>query len=370
MRIAFYNLTSTVKLGGVETCSWELARELAGRGHLVDMIGGTGDIREDRGVPGIEVHTFPFTSREKLPDLGSRFRKLGERMSLAKSALSFMTAQRYAAIVVVKPYDIPPMLWVRRRSGARVCYFSGGGEFFPGYGFFAKRLDHFCACSAYDAGDIAAHKGVRPAVNHYGVDTKSFRPMEPDAEWAARWGVDPDGPVMASAVRLVAFKGLDVALRALALARKDIPGLRYLLAGSGPEEEKLKRICGELGLENTVTFTGPLPHAGLPRFYSLARVGLFPSREKEALGIAVGEAMACGLAALVTRVGGMPEQATPGTGLVVEPKSPEDLARGMRELFADPESLAAKGRAARQRMKEHFSWAACADRLLTGLGLE
>ena len=370
MRIAFYNLTSTVKLGGVETCSWELARELAGRGHVVDMIGGTGDIREDRGVPGISVHTFPFTSREKLPDLGSRFRKMGERLSLARNALSFMTAQRYHAVVVVKPYDIAPMLWVRRRTGARVCYFSGGGEFFPGYAFSARRLDHFCACSAYDANDIAAHKGVKPAVNHYGVDTRAFKPLEPDAEWAARWAVDPDGPVLASAVRLVAFKGLDVALKALALAREDIPGLRYLLAGSGPEEEKLVRLCRELGLEDTVTFTGPLPHAELPRFYSLAQVGLFPSREKEALGIAVGEAMACGLAALVTRVGGMPEQATPETGLVVEPKSPEALAQGMRELFADREALAAKGRAARQRMKEHFTWAACADRLLAGLGLE
>ena len=320
--------------------------------------------------PASRCTPSPLPTGEKLPDLGSRFRKLGERLSLAKNAMSFLIAQRYAAIVVVKPYDIPPMLWVRRRTGVKVCYFSGGGEFFPGYGFWAKKLDHFCACSAYDANDIAAHKGVRPAVNHYGVDTRAFRPMEPDPEWAARWGVDQNGPVMASAVRLVAFKGLDVALRALALARKDIPGLRYLLAGSGPEEEKLRRICRELNLEDAVTFTGPLPHAELPRFYSLAKVGLFPSREKEALGIAVGEAMACGLAALVTRVGGMPEQATAETGLVVEPKSPEALADGMRELFVDFDSLAAKGKAARERMKEHFTWAACADRLLSGLGLE
>ena len=42
MRLAFYNLTSTTKLGGVETCCWELARELCRRGHQAAIIGGTG----------------------------------------------------------------------------------------------------------------------------------------------------------------------------------------------------------------------------------------------------------------------------------------------------------------------------------------
>lgn len=369
MRFCFYNLTTTTKLGGVETCCWELGRELAKQGHQVHIMGGQGDFRAHSGTPGLEVFTFPFTPRERIPDLGSRFRKMGERLSMARHALGSLISGNYHAIIMVKPYDIGPALIARTKSKARLCYYSGGGEFFTGYAFLARKLDYFCACSAYDAGDIQAHTKVRPHVNHYGVDSESFRPMQPDPELARRWGVDPNEPLMASAVRLVAFKGIDVALRALALARQSLPNLRYLIAGDGPEKERLQNLVSALDLERAVIFTGPLPHHQLPAFYSLAQVGLFPSIEKEALGIAAGEAMSCGLATVVTQVGGLPEMVSPGTGLMVPPKDPQALADAMAELFSGPEKLAQSGQACRRRIEEDFTWAACADRLLQGLGL-
>jgi len=367
MKIAIYNLTATTKLGGLETFSWEMARELAGRGFEVEILAGHGELR-GRQAPGLEVHTFPFRPRERFPDLGSRFRKLAERLSLARHARGRLAGEGYAAVVVVKPYDIPAALWARRRSGCRVCYFSGGGEFFPGYAFLVRRLDHFCACSAFDAQDIAAHCGVRPAVNHYGVDTDNFRPLEPDPELARRWGIEPGDQVVASAVRLVAFKGITYGLEALALARERLPRLRYLLAGSGPEEPRLRRRIRELGLEGVVRLVGQLSHSRLAAFYSLAQVAIFPSVQ-EALGIAVAEAMSCGLAVVASRGGGMPEMAVPGAGITVPPRDPQALAAALVGLFQEPARLEELGRAARRRVLEHFTWSACADRLLAGLGL-
>ena len=369
MRFVFYNLTSTTKLGGVETCTWQLAKVLAAKGHRVEVIGGKGDYSPGFLPGGITIVTLSFVPREKIPDLGSRFRKFGERLSLAVRAVPYMNALKPHGILMVKPYDIPAAIFTRRRTGAKLCYHSGGGEFFPGYAALTKRLDYFCACSAYDARDIEKNTGVTPQVNHYGVDTESFRPMEPDSQLARRWGIDPKSPVIASAVRLVAFKGLDVGLTALARAKKSLPGLRYLIAGEGPEKENLTRLAVDLGLKDTVTFTGPLPHNELPAFYSLAQVGLFPSKEKEALGIAVGEAMACGLAPVITNVGGMTEIVTPGTGVVTPPKDPQALAQALVKLFTDPDRLEAISRAARKRIKEHFTWEACADRMLVGMGL-
>lgn len=46
MRIALYNLTTTTRIGGVESFVWDLARELAKRGHAVDILGGVGQRRE------------------------------------------------------------------------------------------------------------------------------------------------------------------------------------------------------------------------------------------------------------------------------------------------------------------------------------
>lgn len=369
MRFVFYNLTSTTKLGGVETYTWQLANELVARGHQVTVIGGMGDYRPASLPEELAVTTFPFAPREKIPNLGSRFRKLGERLSLAVRAVPHMNRLKPHGVILVKPYDIPAAILTRRKTGAKLCYHSGGGEFFPGYAALVKRLDYFCACSAYDARDIEKNTGVTPHINHYGVDTENFRPMEPDAQMARRWGVDPNSRVIASAVRLVAFKGLDVGLKAIAQARESLPGLRYLIAGDGPEREKLVRLAGELQLNEIVTFTGPLPHHELPAFYSLAQVGLFPSKEKEALGIAVGEAMACGLAPVISEVGGMPEMVVPGTGVVVPPKDPQALAQALVGLFADSGRLESMASAARERIKEHFTWKACADRMLAGMGL-
>ena len=53
LRIALYNLTSTTRFGGVESFVWDLARELAGRGHAVTVIGGVGPRRE--AGPGVRV---------------------------------------------------------------------------------------------------------------------------------------------------------------------------------------------------------------------------------------------------------------------------------------------------------------------------
>src|SRR5579859_5901710 len=85
-KIALYNLTTTTKLGGVETFVWELGRELALCGHDVTIIGGRGPIRHN--YAGVKVKTYRFISREawrRIPLLGRQYglTKLLERLSFA-----------------------------------------------------------------------------------------------------------------------------------------------------------------------------------------------------------------------------------------------------------------------------------------------
>ena len=367
-KIALYNLTTTTKLGGIETCFWELGRALAQRGHAVTIIGGQGEIRKHQGAPNLEVVTGPYRDRHQVIDLGSRFRKLMERASLARFAVPYMIEGKFDAVIMGKPYDIWFALKVRRRAGSRLCYFSGGGEYFPGYAWLTRRLDHFCACSAFDSGHIQQKTGVAAAVNHYGVDSELFRPLPASAELAARHGAEGRSPVLGSAVRLVPAKGLPTALKALALVREQYPQVLYLIAGSGRQETELRRLIPEMGLADHARLVGPLPHAELPGFYALCDLGLFPSLE-EPLGIAVGEAMACGLPIAATEVGGIPEQVAPETGRLVPVGDHQALARAILSLLEDREQLAAAGAAARDRIEQHFSWPACAARLEQGLGL-
>ncbi len=367
MRFLIYNLTSTTKRGGVETCSWELAKTMCSLGYEATMLGGEGPVRKYAGLEGLEVRTFPFKPRESFPNLGSRFRKLAERLSFANQVWPWLRQQKFDGVILVKPYDIPLALMLRRACGAKVCYFSGGGEYFAGYKLLVGQVDYLCGCSRYDSDEISKRTGVRCHVNHYGVDSALFTPLPRDAELAASLGLKSGGKVIASAVRLVAQKGLDTGIRAFALAKQKHPDLRYVIAGGGPKRGELEALARELGVAGDVVFAGEMDHNQLPRFYSLADLGLFPS-QNEPLGIAVGEAMACGLPVVASRVGGIPEQVVEGTGLLCPVRDVQAFAQALLELLGDG-NLRDKGLAARRQIERDFTWEQCVDRIVSGMDL-
>ena len=83
MKVALYNVTTTTKVGGVETFVWEVAARLAKRGYRVDVIGGRGP--ERRPAPGVRVVTLPYIDRalwRRIPLLGRQYTltKLLERL--------------------------------------------------------------------------------------------------------------------------------------------------------------------------------------------------------------------------------------------------------------------------------------------------
>jgi glycosyltransferase involved in cell wall biosynthesis len=363
MKIALYELQSTILMGGLQTNNWDLSRELCRRDHTVHLFGADGPIRE--AVPGaFEVRTFPFTPRERFPDLGSRFRALCERLSFARHALGALCAGRYDVVFISKPYDMPAALWARRRSGARAVYKSGGTEFFPGYRACAKRLDAFLACSRFNAEQIRARTGLRPEVSYYGVNSALFRPLVRDEVLAGRLGLAAEDFVVVSAARLVGWKGIQVAIQAMAELRKS-GRCRYLLLGDGEYRSTLEAQVRELGLENVVSFVGGVSRAEIPRYYSLAAAGVFPSIGDEAFGISVVEAMACGVPVVATTSGGMPETVVDGeTGFLVPPRDPETIAGALARLAADPARARAMGEKGRLRAVEHFDFARLTDELL------
>ncbi len=101
MKIALYNVTTTFTAGGVETFVWEISRELARRGHTVDVIGGIGEIV--REIPGVRVIQRPFIPRERFPNLGTRFRRLMERLSFGFRCRKDLVAGGYDWISIQQP---------------------------------------------------------------------------------------------------------------------------------------------------------------------------------------------------------------------------------------------------------------------------
>jgi teichuronic acid biosynthesis glycosyltransferase TuaC len=181
-------------------------------------------------------------------------------------------------------------------------------------------------------------------------------------------GADAAPRIAASAQPLVVTVGHLVARKRHAdvlHALVELPGVRYLVIGDGPERVALERLAATLGLAERVEFAGQLAPAA-----ALARIGgawcfAMPSTE-EALGVAYIEAMGAGIPAIgCAGEPGPAEIAAAGPGIeLVPPHDPPALARALRSLLGDPAARRALGAAAAATVEREFSWQHCGAQTL------
>lgn len=164
-----------------------------------------------------------------------------------------------------------------------------------------------------------------------------------------------------SVARLVDKKGLDDAVRAIALVRSAYPDVRYDIIGEGPLRANLNTLVHHLGLDACVTFHGAQSGAYVRRMMDSAHAFLLPSRrtktgDEEGFGVALLEAQSAGLPVIATRHGAFPEVVAHGeTGFLAPERAPEQLARYVIEVIERPDAAMAIGRAGRKRVEERFS---------------
>jgi len=162
-------------------------------------------------------------------------------------------------------------------------------------------------------------------------------------------GVDArDDGFILSLGRVVRVKGLDHLMRAL----KEVD-MRLVLAGSGPDLDRLKKLAGKNGVEHKVQFLGRVSEEQKADLFSSCSLFVMPSLE-EAFGIAAAEAMAYGKPLVVTKVGGLPE-VVGDCGLYVPPRDAASLAEALNRMVGDERlrrELGSRGRA----RAALFSW--------------
>ena len=185
--------------------------------------------------------------------------------------------------------------------------------------------------------------GSRVRVLRNGVDLALFRPMD---RAAARREFGIDGPAIASVGHLIARKGHDFVIRALAA----LPGWRLVIAGDGPERGALGALSAANGTAGRVVFAGRLGQAALARLYNAVDMLVLAS-DREGWANVLLEAMACGTPVVATRIWGTPEIVTGAEAGVLVARRDDDILRGIRALAAAPPA-----RAATRRHAEAFSW--------------
>ena len=369
MRIAFIDVTTTVSFGGVQTAVWQLAISLTDLGHEVTIYGGEGTARADLEGRSVAVCTYPFRSRERFPNFGTRFRKLAERISFARNARADVVTARHDWVILTKPFDF---FWPRlmpESHPTRFAFMSGGTDFMRGDRWLAGRIKAMVACSHFNAQQNYGHFKRQVGVMFNGVDTARFVPGQRDEKRRLELGLQPEDVVFIFAGRIVGLKGLHLAVQALAKPVLSNFPVKMLVVGNGEALERLKRLARDLGVDGRVIFHSAVPHAELPGLYACADVGLFPGLGEEAFGISVAEAMACGLPVVASYNGGMPEViGNEGScGRLFSLGDVVACAEAMAEMAVSSQQRERMGNAARRRIETEFTWRQAAERLLVVL---
>ena len=199
-----------------------------------------------------------------------------------------------------------------------------------------------------------------------GVDTVFFHP-----EGKSRYLVEKhrlqDKQVIMTVGRLDERKGHDMVIRAMAHVIKQFPNVVYMIVGKGREEQRLKNLADNLKLHDLVVFTGFVTDESLPDYYNLCDVFVLSNRETEShdqlkgdyegFGVVFLEASACGKPVIAGKSGGSCEAVVDGvTGLMVDPRSEDDIAHAIERILEDKSFAGRLGMAGRNRAEKEFDW--------------
>jgi glycosyltransferase involved in cell wall biosynthesis len=396
LHIAFVAYRGNMNCGGQGVYLWFLARELERLGHRVDVLVGppypdpmpfasvtrlpnqqfwAGWFHHDRArmLPRPLRRTFSPLNFYELA--ASRMGFLPEPFAFSLRALRALSVRLRRGMRYDLVHDVQCLGWgllpllrmglpvvstvhhplsVDRRASLHrdrnLREALGTMEFYPVgmQAAVARRLDCVFTSSAVSARALQRDFGVSPErlrMVANGVDTELFRPdpsvpRDPDELLCVGRASDPN-------------KGVRTLIEALAAVP---PPTRLTLIDDDPPENPARGWAERAGVANRVRIAGRVDVPTLVHLYRRAALVVVPSRY-EGFGLPAVEAMACGTPVVARAAGALPEVLERvGGGRLVQANGPEALARGIRELLADPLAREELGRQGRKGVESAYAW--------------
>lgn len=336
--------------GGAETHLHEIFGRMATRGHRIRMVcSGWAGGKARETVDGIDLerhgtrNSFTLVGRRAVRRalLAERPDLVIEDINKVPLFLAGLTDRPFGVIVphlfgrtIFQEASLPSatLVWALEKPMPR-----------------AYRRAWFQAISESTREDLV-DRGVRReriTVIYPGVDSGVFSP-DPAVPRTPH-------PSFVYVGRLRRYKGVEYALRALAVARLRRPDIRLEVAGRGEDQARLEGLSRELGLEDAVRFLGFVSETEKIRLFRSSWANVFPS-PKEGWGITNVEAAGCGTPSLASDSPGLRDSVRQGeTGYLVPHADATALAERMLALAEDPSLVAKLGRQARA-FAEGLSW--------------
>jgi len=341
----------------------ELSRALTEAGHrVIADVAATGEPGLADGRPGerellAQVPEFA----DRLVTRWERIRPDVVHAAGWTSGLAALSAARGLDVPVVQSFG--PLAVSRQRHGLRSPGAAAATERVRLEAAIGRSAAAVLAASSAQAADLARLGVSRRAITVVpcGVDTTTFAP-----------GLSARPPVASSGAqrRLVMVTGLAGHIGTAIRALPRLPGTELVIAG-GPSRDvlggdddylSLTALAKAEDVDDRVTFSGHVGRGDLPALLRSADLLVSTSRV-EPSGLAVLEAMACGLPVVACAVGGaLPDIIIDGTtGLLLPPDRPAMLADTIRRLFSHPMLLSGMRVAAADRAQSRYSWPRIAE---------
>jgi glycosyltransferase involved in cell wall biosynthesis len=347
--ICFY--TDSVSFGGAERALLMLIDGLDRRRWRPVLLLDAGSAVDEiavhaPGVPTEVVERLPLglTGARRAPRLAARLHR--ERPDVFHAHLSWPLAAKFALAAavlarvpaIVATIHLAPPFQPSRSSLLQLRVLSAGiGRYIA--------VSHDIALQLKERFHLPANK---IEVVHNGVALDRFAVAAPPGLRDELGGEDGRCIVLTCA-RLDAQKGHETLLRAAV----DVPEATFVLAGEGPERDRLEARALELGISDRVRFVGH--RDDIPQLLAASDVFALPSLF-EGTPLSILEAMAARRAIVACAVGGTTELLAPDrTGLLVPPADPAALAAQLRRVLRDPGLRHALGAAAYERVQQHFT---------------
>ena len=290
MRILLCTHDFPPQVGGIQTYSYEVARELSSRGEEVTVLAPRteGDLEFDR------EQGFPIIRAKGKIGLYLKFFWILRKRAIEK----ILVAHRadYAAMAS----------WANRAWSLSYYPVIYGGEI-----LIAGRKKQICSSLERARRIVAISHFTKEKLAELGVKKEKVTVILPGVD-SSRFKPNLDGSavlkkhnllnrkVILTVSHLVRRKGHGNVIRSLPNVLRKVPDAVYLVVGSGPEEVHLRKLVHDLGLEGQVVFVSGVPDAELPLYYNCCSVFIMPSYEIkeegdfEGFGIVFLEANACG----------------------------------------------------------------------------
>lgn len=370
MRILHVIANLAPRYGGPPKACFEMARAVARRGHEVAIYATNQDGNGALPVPlfdaihrdGVEIRFFPI----------GRPRFWGTSLPLAKALRvripwadvvhvhslylfhDFVASSLCAAAgrpYLIRPHGtLDPYIYSHHTGRKRVMEF-----LFQRRAFQRAAAIHF---TAQDEWDLARpHIYGRPGiVIPLGLDFGEYENLPARGTFRARHPETGDRKLLLFFGRLHQKKGLDILATTFAELARQRDDVHLVVAGPDDGMEvRLRRWLADSGVLHKTTFTGMLHDTDKLAAMRDATLFLLPSFS-ENFGIAVIEAMACGLPVVISDKVNLWREVEKGECGKVLPCDPRAFTDTVKQLLADPEGMARMGANGRMVVRDRFNW--------------